>query len=168
MENPKTSQFKTLLNTFYEKFRLYDETNIEIKYKIPKKLIIEIKNCIEDYDNSFKEYLEDNYTIEDKEEIMNFIEKNPTITGFLYEITPLIKEKFPNHTYKLEYVKDPEIENWEQISLNIMAEFDKENIDQLVDTVLEFELYINKKIKEYDLINKFMMDAESLWTSLNG
>lgn len=162
MENMEINQLRKLLNTFNEKFQLYDETNVEIDYKNPTQLMIELKKYNKDYDNSFRKYLEDNYILEDKKEIMNFIENTPTITGFLYEITPLIKEKFPQHKYSLEYVKDPEIENWEQVSLNILGDFDKEDIEKLADTILEFELNINKKIKEYSLINKFMMDVKPL------
>ena len=93
---------------------------------------------------------------------MIFIKETPTMTGFLYEITPLLKERFPNREYCLEYVEDYEIENWKQISLKLIADFDKENVNKLSDELLTFELEINEKQIEYDLINKFMMDVVPL------
>ena len=162
MKNITMVEFRNQLNKFYDKFQLYDETNVEIDYKDPTKLSKELKKYQEAYDLSFKRYLEKNYTITNKKEITSFIEKNPKITGFLYEITPLLKERFHNTKYSLEYIEDLEIENWEQISLNIMVDYNKENIDEIIEDVLTFELEINEKQKEYQLINKFMMDVEPL------
>ncbi len=162
MKNITMVEFRNQLNKFYDKFQVYDETNVEIDYNDPTKLSKELKKYQEEYDLSFKRYLEKNYTITNKKEITTFIEKNPKITGFLYEITPLLKERFPNKNYSLEYIEDQEIENWEQISLNIRVDYNKENIEEIIEDVLTFELEINEKQKEYQLINKFMMDVEPL------
>ena len=169
MENPNITQFRKLLNTFNDKFKIYDETNTHIEYDDPTKIIKELKKYEENYDEKFKKYLEKNYTFDNKKEIMQFIKETPTMTGFLYEITPLLKAKFPKHKYSLEYIQDPEIENWEQLSLNILADFDKENIKQLIKDLLNFEIEkIDTKIKKYKLINKFMMDVEPICNLSNG
>ena len=160
MENSNISQFRKLLNTFNDKFQIHDETNIEIDYKNPTKLMNELQKYNKEYDKTFKKYLKENYIIEDEEKIKEFIEKNPKITGFLYEITPKIKEKFPNYNYSLEYVIDPEIEDWEQLSLNILTDFDKEDITQLVEEVISFATTIHETKRYYKLINKFMMDVK--------
>ena len=162
MKNVDIKEFRNQITHFYEKFQLFDETNTQIEYKDPTKLIKELKIYEEDYDEKFKKYLENNYNFNNKKEVMIFIKETPTMTGFLYEITPLLKERFPNREYCLEYVEDYEIENWKQISLNLIADFDKENVNKLSDELLTFELEINEKQIEYDLINKFMMDVVPL------
>lgn len=162
MENPKITHFRKLLNTFNDKFKIYDESNTQIEYDDPTKVIQELKKYEEKYDEKFKKYLEKNYTFDNKKEIMQFIKETPTMTGFLYEITPLLKEKFPKHNYSLEYIQDPEIENWEQISLNILADFDKEDVTQLNEEVISFTSTIHETKKNYKLINKFMMDVVPL------
>ena len=101
MKNVDIKEFRNQITHFYEKFQLFDETNTQIEYKDPTKLIKELKIYEEDYDEKFKKYLENNYNFNNKKEVMIFIKETPTMTGFLYEITPLLKERFPNREYCL-------------------------------------------------------------------
>lgn len=77
----------------------------------------QINKTINEYAENFEKQLNENYTLVNPEELLDFIYRNTKFIDFLIEIVPSIKEVYPDNELTLELSSDPEIDNYEQVTL---------------------------------------------------
>ena len=91
--------------------------------RIQEHPIIDPKNKIGmieviDFDEEF-EKLSDNYTLQDKEKIKNFIKNHENILSYIHEITPLINNYFPHYQKIITFCEDPEFSELDFVMIYI-------------------------------------------------
>lgn len=97
------------------------------------------------------------YTIEESEKIIEFVEKDLKILDFIYEITPLLDEYFPNYEKLLELCEDSEFKDLNSIMIYIKGnDYPKDKL--ILNKFVKEPLYKSKFEKKiYGLV------SVSLW-----
>lgn len=96
--------------------------------------------------------LSKDYTIHDKKEMLNFMEKHSDIPVYIREITPLINEYFPKYRKNIRFCKDPEFNDLDYIMIYIECsdyKKDKKTLEKLKNESLylsKFSKKINGKV----------------------
>ncbi|WP_413827225.1 hypothetical protein [Methanobrevibacter sp. UBA313] len=123
------------------------------------------QKIVEDYIEEFKIQIQNllkSYKLIDELNTLNFIYANDNLIDFIKEITPILKNYFPNGKYDLKFIEDSEIHELKQLSLIIKLKNFKENVDSFVTTLYEFDSKIRPIKKNHDLIGKFITDVDPL------
>lgn len=79
----------------------------------------------------------DNFKLINRDEIINFINRNNGLLELLEKVYPLVKSYFPDYSYSLLYAPDPEI-----------------------STIEDLMLFINADIKDYEFNRKILYNLE--------
>lgn len=89
-----------------------------------------------------------------EEEIFDFIKKNPLLV-YALEIAPgMLQEYFPQPQLTLEYVVDPEIEEFDHLRIGVTSQLDdEEELDRLIEFETERWHYVDAPIRGLIVLN---------------
>ena len=97
-----------------------------------------------------------NFDLVNKNEIIEFIVSNLGLIELIEEVTPIIKNHFPNNGLALEFDKDPEISSFNKIVLYVKVD------DESFEDDWEEIKKINKDIRKLSLYNDSVKNLLSL------
>lgn len=107
---------------------------------------------------SFKTNLSD-FELLNEKEIINFIFQNRELLDLIKSTELVIKEYFPDYDYALEFNRDPEIPNFNQIILYVKG--NKNSFDEDWEEIKKVNREI-RKFKRYEDFPKYLFFAD-LW-----
>lgn len=94
--------------------------------QIPYENAFSGMEIMNDFDKKFRE-LSKNYNLHNVKKLKTFIKEHEHIMDFIFEITPLINEYFPNYEKIIEFCEDPEFSNLDFVMIYIVGcSFDKD------------------------------------------
>lgn len=79
--------------------------------------------------SEFQEYLSNNYSLINKEEIINFINYKPLLTELIKELTVIIRKNFEKNELSMEFIQDPEITDLKYLNIYIHSSEESFNKD---------------------------------------
>ena len=79
--------------------------------------------------SEFQEYLSNNYSLINKEEIINFISYKPLLTELIKELTVIIRKSFEKNELSMEFIQDPEITDLKYLNIYIHSSEESFNKD---------------------------------------
>ena len=128
------------------------QTNNNLKIDLTEN---KTENTQENQYEEIEKFLEEEYILVNKEDIMEFIDKNNGFNEFFKKITPIIRKMYPDNELYLEFLVDPEIEEFNQISLMIKLEKNEDNLDADLDKDHKLNFKIRPYLSEFNLWHKF-------------
>ena len=112
--------------------------------------------------DEFIGYLEDNYILSNKDDIVDFIfNEHPNLQGFLYDVTPLIKQKYPSNKLVLSHFYDIESVELSNITIYILYELDNQDIIQLTEELITFLNDLKELMKFHNVEWEFTMEVSA-------
>ena len=108
--------------------------------------------------DEFISYLEDNYILFNKEDIIDFIfNEHPNLQGFLCDVTPIVKNDYSSNQLMLMYNVDYDSPELTCITLIILYPNEEYDYLKLKDDLLNFKIKLNKFIEFHNIDWEFDM-----------
>ena len=110
--------------------------------------------------DEFIGYLEDNYILSNKDDIIDFIfNEHPNLQGFLYDVTPLIKEEYSSNKLALMYLCDYECPDLSTLIVEIYCDFSQKPFIQWDTDLRDFSKSLSKYEKFHNIEEEFFMEV---------
>ena len=110
--------------------------------------------------DEFVDFLEDNYILSNKDDIIDFIfNEHPNLQGFLYDVTPLIKEEYSSNKLALMYLCDYECPDLSTLILKIYCDYSQKTDIQWDANLRIFSRSLTKYERFHDVNMEFFMEV---------